>query len=39
MSELMQPIDRWVQVGAVNLHYLDWGTSGQPPVLLLYGGA
>ena len=39
MSELKQPIDRWVQVGAVNLHYLDWGTAGQPPVLLLHGGA
>ena len=39
MSQPAQPTDRWVRIGAINLHYLDWGTAGRPPVLLLHGGA
>ena len=39
MSEPVQPVDRWTRVGDLTLHYLDWGTAGRPPVLLLHGGA
>ena len=28
-----------VQAGAVNLHYLDYGTAGKPPMLCIHGGA
>ena len=26
-------------LGDLRFHFLDWGTSGRPPVLLLHGGA
>lgn len=31
--------DNFVQVGKLKLHYLDWGTKGKPPMLLLHGGS
>ncbi len=30
--------DRSVRVEGLRLHFLDWGTRGKPPVLLLHGG-
>ena len=31
--------DRFVTVSGLRLHYLDWGTEGKPPFLLLHGGS
>src|SRR6185436_14064168 len=31
--------DRYVEVGGVRLHYLDYGTAGRPPMLCIHGGA
>jgi len=31
------PDDRFVTVGALRLHYLDWGNPGAPPLVLLHG--
>jgi pimeloyl-ACP methyl ester carboxylesterase len=31
--------DGVVEVNGVRLHYVDWGTPAQPPVLLLHGGS
>lgn len=33
------PEDKFVTVGGMGLHYLDWGVEGKPQVLLLHGGA
>jgi pimeloyl-ACP methyl ester carboxylesterase len=33
----MIPADRFVDLDGQRLHYLDWGESGQPAVLLLHG--
>jgi len=30
-------IDRYVQVGDLNLHYLEWGQPGAPPVVMVHG--
>jgi esterase len=38
-AEVVLPQSRSRQVGALNLHYLDWGTQGLPPMLFLHGGA
>jgi esterase len=32
-----QPADRSVTVDGLRIHYLDWGTSGQQPLILLHG--
>ena len=37
MSELYQ--DHTLTLGQLNFHYLDWGTAGKPPFVLLHGGA
>ena len=29
--------DRFVKVGDLNLHYLEWGDAGAPPVVMIYG--
>ncbi|HEX2174169.1 MAG TPA: alpha/beta hydrolase [Dehalococcoidia bacterium] len=34
---LVQPRDAEVVVGGLRLHYLDWGTAGKPPLILLHG--
>jgi len=31
--------DRFVTVNGLRLHYLDWGTAGKPPFLMLHGGS
>ena len=31
------PQDRFVNVNGLRLHYLDWGTDGKPPLILLHG--
>ncbi len=31
--------DRFVPVNGLRLHYLDWGTGGKPPFLMLHGGS
>lgn len=31
--------DRFIKVNGLRLHYLDWGTAGKPPFLLLHGGS
>ena len=33
------PQDQYVQANDMRLHYLDWGNSGKPKMLLLHGGA
>jgi esterase len=30
--------DESVALNGLNIHYLDWGTAGKPPLLLLHGG-
>jgi esterase len=39
VPEIVLPERRHVVVGGMRLHYLDWGTSGQPFTLFLHGGA
>ena len=31
------PPDRNVTVNGLNIHYLDWGSAGKPPLILLHG--
>ena len=31
MTTQVQPKSRTVTANGINLHYLDWGTEGQPP--------
>lgn len=38
-SEVVLPDARHLVVHGTRLHYLDWGTSGRPPILFLHGGA
>jgi esterase len=33
----IQPADRYLAVNGLNIHYLDWGTSGKQPFILLHG--
>lgn len=37
MALQMQPQDKNVTVDGLQLHYLDWGTAGTPPIVLLHG--
>lgn len=37
MTTQVQPKSRTVTANGINLHYLDWGTEGQPPLVLLHG--
>lgn len=32
-----EPVDRYVTVNGLRIHYLDWGLSGKQPLLLLHG--
>lgn len=32
-----QPVDRFVTVGGLRIHYLDWGSRGKQPLVLLHG--
>ena len=33
------PESKFIKVNSLDLHYMDWGTSGKIPMLLLHGGA
>jgi esterase len=37
MEGFMEPEERFAEVNGLRLHYLDWGSVGKPPVLLLHG--
>ena len=37
MTTQVQPKSRTVTANGINLHYLDWGAEGQPPLVLLHG--
>ena len=37
MTTGVQPKDKTVTVNGLNLHYLDWGSPGGPPMVLLHG--
>ena len=37
IEESFQPEDKFVLVGSLRLHYVDWGENG-PPLVLLHGG-
>ena len=30
--------DEFVELNGLQIHYIDWGTAGKPPLLLLHGG-
>jgi len=31
--------DRFITINGLRLHYLDWGTAGKPPFVMLHGGS
>ena len=37
MTTQVQPKDQTITVNGLKLHYLDWGTAGQPVMVLLHG--
>jgi esterase len=37
MALQVQPQDKTVTANGLKLHYLDWGTAGQSPIVLLHG--
>ena len=32
-----EPVDRFVEVNGINLHYLEWGNTNRPTILMLHG--
>ena len=32
----VRPVDRWLTANGLRMHYLDWGTAGRQPLLLLH---
>lgn len=38
-AAIVQPEDRWVELGGLRFHYLDWGNQEGPHVVLLHGGS
>ena len=36
-SAQQQPADRFATVNGLRIHYLDWGTAGRQPLILLHG--
>ena len=36
-TETAKAADRFVKVGDLNLHYLEWGEPGAPPVIMVHG--
>jgi len=32
-----QPADQYVSINGLQIHYLDWGNAGKPPLILLHG--
>ncbi len=39
VTEFVQPTDHWVKLNGIDFHYLDWGNSHLPPLVLLHGGS
>ena len=37
MTTQVQPKSQAITANGINLHYLDWGTEGKPPLVLLHG--
>ena len=37
MTTKVKPQDKTVEANGLNLHYLDWGTTGEPHLVLLHG--
>ena len=37
MTTQVQPKSKHVTANGINLHYLDWGTEGKPPLVMLHG--
>ena len=37
MTTQVQPKSKNVTANGINIHYLDWGTEGQPPLVMLHG--
>ena len=33
----IEPLDRAILVNGINLHYVDWGSEGKPPLVILHG--
>ncbi len=36
-ADVVQPADRFVTVNGLRMHYLDWGTAGRQPLVLIHG--
>ena len=36
-TETTNAAERFVKVGDLNLHYLEWGNAGAPPVIMVHG--
>ena len=36
-TETAKAVDHFVKVGDLNLHYLEWGDAGAPPVIMIHG--
>lgn len=32
-----QPVDRFVMVGGLRIHYVEWGSADKPPLVLIHG--
>jgi esterase len=39
VADQREPISRFLDVQGMNLHHLDWGSDGKPPLLCLHGSA
>ena len=37
MTTQVQPKSKTVNANGINIHYLDWGTEGNPPLVMLHG--
>lgn len=37
-KEVVEPADRFVTLNGLRFHYLDWGSTGRPYLILLHGG-
>ena len=37
MSSATNQIEGWIEAGSVKLHYLDWGNTGNTPMVLVHG--
>ena len=35
--QAQQPTDRFITVNGLRIHYLDWGSEGKPPLIMLHG--